>query len=86
MTTDNEMINVLLCLPPDKNKLLMEREPSSVKEYTAEHNTDYRTVYNVIRSVKIKNCIIMSSRTSPREMVEGHFMPSAKQGHMKELQ
>ena len=51
VTPDDDMIARMLCLLPNKNKLLMEQGASSVNEHTAEYKIDIRTVYNILNQI-----------------------------------
>ena len=41
----------MLHLPPDKNKLLLEHNVHSVKEYTAEYEIDNKSVNDILDQV-----------------------------------
>ena len=75
MILDNEMITRMLHLPPDKNKLLLEREDSSVKECTPEFK-----IY-IDQICKDTDLYPMTSRTCPRGMAQEHFMPFNPDGY-----
>ena len=54
-TPDNQMINRMLHLPPDKNRLLLEKDVQKAQDCTTEYKIDNRTVYDVKGSdLKVK--------------------------------
>ena len=48
---DDKMIARMLHLPPDKNKLLLEKDAQSVRAHTAEYEIDNRTVYDILDQI-----------------------------------
>ena len=50
-TSDDKMIARMLHLPPDKNKLLLERDAHRVQDHTAEYVIDNRMVYDILDQI-----------------------------------
>ena len=50
-TPDDMMIARMLHLPPDKNKLLLERDAHRVQDRTAEYIIDNRMVYDILDQI-----------------------------------
>ena len=50
-TPDNEIIAMMLHLPPEKNKLLSHCDIKSVKVHTAEYKIDNRNVYDILDQI-----------------------------------
>ena len=50
-TPDGNMIARMLHLPPDKNKLLLERDAHRVQDHTAEYVIDNRMVYDILDEI-----------------------------------
>ena len=51
VTSDGEMIPMMLHLPPDMNKLLLEHNVYLVKECMAEYEKDNKTVYDTLGQI-----------------------------------
>ena len=45
------MINRMLHLPPNKDKLLPEKDAQTVQAHTAEYKIDHRTVYDILHQI-----------------------------------
>ena len=52
-TSDDEMIARMIHLPPDKSRLLLGHNISSVREQAAEYKINNRTVYDILDQIGI---------------------------------
>ena len=50
-TTENEMIARVIHLPPDRKKLIPEKDAQTVQTYIAEYKIDNRTVYDILDQI-----------------------------------
>ena len=51
VTPDNQIITIILHLPPDMNRLHNEQSTQSVKEHTSEYKIDNGTVYDILDQI-----------------------------------
>ena len=73
---DNEMITMILHLPPDKNRLHDGQSGQSVKEYTAEYEIDNRHVYDILDQIyKDTDLYPYVKQHKSRGTADEHFMP-----------
>ena len=75
------MIARMLHLPPDNNKLLLEKDAHRVQDHTAEYTIDNRMVYdNLDQICKDTDWYSYIKQHKPKWDGRGHFMPSTPGG------
>ena len=80
-TPDDQMIARMLHLPPDMNKLLLERDVHKVQDHTAEYVIDNRMVYDVLDQIcKDTDLYPYVKQLKSKGYGRGHFILSTPGG------
>ena len=81
VTPDNKMITRMLHLPPDKNKLLLEKDIQRVQVHMAEWVIDNRMVYDILDQIcKDTDLYPYVKQHKPKRYSRGAFIPSTPGG------